>query len=272
MLMSLPRLSVLLLFSLLPTQLLHSEVRIDWQAPFTSTEQARLTTWLNESIQGLESLVGPIPFDIHIYLYRRDGAREPVPWANTRRGGRQGVNFHVDPTFDLAAFRRDWTAAHELSHLVLPYLGEKDAWFAEGFASYMQYQVMMATRVLTSAQASERYLERLNRARSRYPFHDQPFADAAPLLRQARAYPVMYWGGAAYFLQVDAALKQQADTSLIAVLARYLSCCRKDRKNLDTLVATLDTLSNSTVFTTHLQRFRTEPGFPSFAMLETDKL
>jgi hypothetical protein len=268
-----PRILCILAFTTLTALWLrpaHAEVTFDWQAPFTTPEQNMLTTWVEETLNGVEALVGPLPFDVHIRMYRRDGSAEPVPWANTRRGRRQGVNFHVDPGYELAAFQRDWTAAHELSHLILPYLGEKNAWFAEGFASYMQYQVMMATGQLTAGEARERYRDRFSRARNRYPFHNEPFAQAAPQLRQARAYPVMYWGGAAYFLQVDEMLQDMQGSSLSSVLASYLACCRRDTKNLESLVATLDRLSDSHIFSTHLQRFRTEPGFPSFDMRSTD--
>jgi len=247
-----------------------ADTRIAWQGSFTDAERAMLTSWINESVAGVATLVGPFPFDVQVRIYRRDGSREPVPWANTRRGFRQGVNFYVDPGFDLLDFQSDWTAAHELSHLILPYLGEANAWFAEGFASYMQYQVMLATQALTPAEAVENYRSRLDKARIRYPYHDQPFTRAAPKLRQARQFPVMYWGGAAYFLQVDEALSQSRGTSLISILKDYLACCRRNQKKLSELVVTLDELSNSDIFSSHLETFSTRPGFPDYGMLESD--
>jgi len=248
----------------------NASVKFDWQDDFSHAEQTKLQTWIEDTVAGVEALVGPYPFDLHIRMYRKDGAREPVPWANTIRGDAQGVNFHVDPLFSLNEFRSDWTASHELSHLIFPYLGRSASWFSEGFASFMQYQVMMATRDLTSDEAIERYLSRLNRASSDYPYHSSPFSDAAPKLREAGKYPVMYWGGAAYFLQVDEKLRNSSDQSLISVLGSYLQCCRQDRKNLDTLVRDLDRLSNSTIFSDCLTRFRTEPGFPAYDMLESE--
>ncbi len=244
-----------------------ADVRIQWQDPFSAAEQQKLRSWIEETVAGVERLVGPYPFDIHIHMHRADGAREPVPWANTRRGSQQGVNFHVNPDFSLDAFLTDWTAPHELSHLVIPYLGSKHSWFAEGFASYMQYQVMQATGQLTPKEASHRYLSRLDKARRNYRFDDRAFASAAPKLRAERKYPVMYWGGAAYFLQVDAALRANGSARLIDVLARYMSCCRRNRKDLDRLVADLDRISGSSEFSSHLARFRTEPGFPRYDAL-----
>jgi len=69
-----------------------------------------------------------------VHFHRRDAGA----LGHTRRSRRQSVHFYVDPQFSYDALRRDWTASHELSHLVLPYLGAEHIWFAEGFASDMQ--------------------------------------------------------------------------------------------------------------------------------------
>lgn len=259
-----------LLFATLLTQQANAGIKFDWRDSFSVAEQIKLQTWIEDTVAGVEALVGPYPFELQIRMYRKDGAREPVPWANTIRGSEQGVNFHVDPLFSLEEFRSDWTAAHELSHLIFPYLGRTDSWFSEGFASFMQYQVMMATRDLTADEATARYLSRLNRASRDYPYQSSAFSDAAPKLRRTGKYPVMYWGGAAYFLQVDEMLRRSSGETLISVLDSYMQCCRRDRKSLDALVRDLDRLSNSSVFSDCLRKFRTEPGFPAYDMLESE--
>ena len=71
----------------------------------------------------------------------------------------------------------------------------------------------------------------------------------------------MYWGGAAYFLQVDAALRERG-TDLIEVLQAYTACCRRNRASLEALLTELDGLSGGDAFTRTLARFRSEPGFP----------
>lgn len=217
---------------------------------------------MEETQQAVEQLVGPYPFDVHVTFHRRDGAREPVPWANTRRGRRQGVHFHVDPRFSLHELRSDWTAPHELSHLALPYLGSQHAWFAEGFASYMQYQVMQAMGVITPAEAAQRYDGKLALAARRYRYPGKPFALAAPRLRAEGNYSTMYWGGAAYFLQVDAALRQHAGRDLSMVLRDYVACCRRSGGDLGLLLDELDRLSRTTLFREYYRRFQVEEGFP----------
>lgn len=240
-----------------------ADIHLVWDDQFSADEQAKLTSWLRETYAGLESLVGKLPMGVTAHMHRRDHSREPVPWAHTERDNQQGVHFYVDPGFSLQAFRHDWTAPHELSHLILPYVGRGNAWFAEGFASFMQYQVMEAMGVLSEADAARRYREHLERAASGYGYPRQSFVEAAPKLRASRQYPVMYWGGAAYFLQVDQALRDSG-TSLAAVLRDYVRCCRQNRDSLSDLIARLDRLSGSQAFSGHYARFSTDPGFPRF--------
>ena len=246
-----------------------AELAYVWVDEFSDAERAKLVSWVEAAAAGVEVLVGAFPMDVEIHFHRRPGASEPVPWANTRRGRVQGVHFYVDPSHPLAAFRRDWTAPHEFAHLVLPYVGRQHAWFAEGFASFMQYRVMHAMGVLSERAAAARLQERLTRAARDYDYHDRAFADAAPRLRAEGRYPVMYWGGAAYFLQVDAALREHG-TDLIAVLRRYTACCRRDRATLQSLLAELDELGGSATFTATLARFRSEPGFPRVPQTSAD--
>lgn len=266
MIIGLTRLLLVCLLSAVPPSV-GAELRFHWQDAFSPQEKVALSSWINETQGALGSLVGMPPFDVHIFFHRIDGAQEPVPWAHTERSGRQGVHFHVDPRFPMRDFRQDWTAPHELSHLVLPYLGSKHAWFAEGFASYMQYQVMGAMGVLSAAEVAQSYERKLQRSEQKYNYPDRPFAAAAKRLRAEGKYPVMYWGGAAYFLRVSQELSQSPGPGLIATLESYLSCCRQDEDELQTLLAELDAVAGSDAFVRNLQRFRSVPGFPAFTDL-----
>lgn len=232
-----------------------------WEDRFSAADQARLERWIITTQSALERLVGPMPMGVQVHFHRRDGAGEPVPWANTQRGRRQAVHLHVDPSFPLDALLADWTAPHELSHLILPYVGRRNAWFAEGFASYLQYRVMQQMGALTPAEAAARYRRHVERAAARYAYPDRPFTDAAPRLRADRQYPVMYWGGAVYFEQVDASLNAQG-SGLLAVLREYVACCRRDRQNLRDLLEQLDRLAGGDAFAACYGALARNPGFP----------
>ena len=232
-----------------------------WEDRFSDADKEKLTRWVTETVAGVERLVAPYPFDVHIHFHRTWSTRGPVPWANTVRSRRQGVNFNVDPRYSSGELLANWTASHELSHLLLPYLGRRHSWFAEGFASYMQYQVMLELGVITEKQAQARYQARIGRAERRYDMDDTPFVEAAPTLRARRQYPTMYWGGAVYFLRVDRELRETGQ-SLVEVVRDFVECCRSNTRGLNRLVAELDRLSGGTIFKEQLDLIRTEPGFP----------
>ncbi len=250
------------IFISLPAYSQNTNLRFHWEDSFSPTEQQRLQNWIIRTDTALTELVGELPFTRHIFFHRRDGSREPVPWAHTQRGETQGVHFYVDLSFPQQDFDQDWTAPHELSHLVIPYLGRKNAWFAEGFASYMQYQVMMQMGVLTSADAQQRYQKRIGRAQDRFALDDLPFAEAAPKLRAMGQYPTMYWGGAVYFKQVAQQLNIQGRNSLMDTLTSYVSCCRNEDTSLKTLITQLDQLASGKVFRHCMDEFERQPGFP----------
>ena len=250
------------LLTSLPAYSQNNNLRFHWEDAFSATEQQRLQNWIIRTDRALTELVGELPFTRHIFFHRRDNSREPVPWAHTQRSPTQGVHFHVDMSYPQQDFDEDWTAPHELSHLVIPYLGRKNAWFAEGFASYMQYQVMMQMGVLTHSDAQQRYAQRIERAEKRFALDDLPFVEAAPKLRAMGQYPTMYWGGAVYFKQVAQQLSIQGRISLIDTLASYVSCCRNEDASLKTLITQLDQLASGRVFRHCMDEFERQPGFP----------
>ncbi len=233
---------------------------------FAEAERRKLQAWMTEVVGALRVLVGPLPMDVRFRFARYEGAG-PVPWANTLRGRRQGVRFYVDPTQPVEAFRKDWTAPHELSHLVLPFLGREHAWFSEGFASFMQYRVMRVMGVLDDEAMAARYSERLETAAAAYSQPNRRFVEAVPQLRAEGLYPTIYWGGASYFLEMEERLKRQG-VSLLGVLSDYLACCRRNEDELEDLVAKLDALAGSTTLSQGLNGFRRVVGFPPHRHLQ----
>ena len=60
---------------------------------------------------------------------------EPVPFGRVIRDGGETIELFVNPDQPMSSFYEDWTATHELSHMLLPYVARRDAWLSEGFAS-----------------------------------------------------------------------------------------------------------------------------------------
>lgn len=239
-----------------------------WEDVFTETEQEKLEYWVESTYEGVERYAGSLPFDVHIHLHRRDNASEPVPWANTRRSGRQALHFHVDTRYPLQDYLDDWTAAHEFSHLLFPYLGRKNMWFAEGFASYLQHSVMVEMGMLAPEEAQKRRDRKMRAAQSKLSPMPEPLPDSVSELRKRGSYPTIYWGGAVYFERVDAALQGEG-SSLQDVLRAFLRCCRMQRRSLEELTAVLDEVGNTDVFTAELAMMRKTRGVPQRPSVHT---
>lgn len=230
--------------------------QLHWQHDFSAVEQEKLSQWLAFSSQATLNQLGPYPFAMQLYLYRRAG-KEPVPWANTWREHSQQVHFYVAPQFSKQQFIADWTAYHEIAHLALPYLGRRHAWFAEGFASYMQYRIMQQAGLIGSAA---REINAKFAPQRKHYQQQLSMADTAAQLLSQRRFAASYWGGAQFFVVAERLLQQQGKAPLHLQIQRYQQCCRMQDSSLTQLILSLDKLSDSTLFSQLLQQFNQLPA------------
>ncbi len=224
---------------------------------FPKAEQQKLKLWLEQSFTAANQVVGPYPLFTQVYLSRRT-ASEPVPWAYTQRMNKQQVFFQVDSSFALGEFQQDWTAAHEFSHLALPLLDREDLWFAEGFASYMQYQVLQQQQQLTGGPAFW-YQQKLQQVAPLLLASELALVTQLKLWLQQRRYKAAYWGSTLFFMEANQKLQQQG-TSLPELIQRYQRQNRLKDENLQQLISSLDALLNSQVFGPLLQKYQQQPA------------
>ena len=251
----------LLMLSLSATA--HSRLLLHWQDEFSVTERQDLSRWLDQADRGLRQLFGELPFGYGAHLHRQSPSHEPVPWAQTNKRHGRAVHFYVDPTHSLYDFLSDWTATHELVHLLFPYLGDEGRWFAEGVASYYQYPVMVAAGNMSWPHSVARLSERLQRARDLHRRDGRSIIalNRAPVGRLANVR--LYWGGASYFLAVDHRLHREKGTRLHQVLRDYLSCCASLRSgSAGALIEQLDRISRSQIFSETYRDTVAKDGFP----------
>jgi len=65
-------------------------------------------------------------------------------------------------------------------------------------------------------------------------------------------------------MTVDAKLHKVGAPDLTALLGEYVTCCRRRQEDFTELVASLDHLSGTTLFSDQLDTFEREPGFPDY--------
>lgn len=233
-----------------------AEYRIQGLSQFGKDDQQKLRLWLQQGVEASEQTIGEFPFTFYLHLYPKR-SHQPVPWANTWREHKQSVHLYVDQRFELARFVNDWTLYHELSHLALPYVGNWHAWFAEGFASYMQYQVMARAKVLQGTPQAA-YVSKIQPHWAYYQSHHSAASVARRLLESGN-YPAAYWGGAWFFVLADKRLQAQGQ-DLVQVIRRYQHCCRLADDTLEDVVHSLDSGLVQPVFTPLLAQFEEMPA------------
>lgn len=226
-----------------------------WEDDFTAKEQEMVKTWLQVTALSTAQTLGSYPFTVNLYIHKKT-ANEPVPWARTVRDNEQAIHFHIDTKFSLEEFQTDWTASHELSHLSIPFIGKENMWFSEGYASFWQWQILQNQGVLSQSEIMEKYTERFNHIKESYNT-SETFLTTYKNLKSKHNYPAVYWGGACYFFKVNQLLKENHQTTLAIVIQQYQNTNRLKDESLDELINSLDSISNSKVFSKTLKTFET---------------
>ena len=199
---------------------------------------------------------------------RSDGA---VPFGRVIRDGGETVQFFINPERPIEEFLDDWTATHEFSHLMLPYLNKRHRWVSEGFAQYYQNVLLARSGAYDEQYAWQKIYEGLERGRKSRP-ELSPNEAAEGGIRTGLMK--VYWSGAAIALIADVRLRQRSGgkESLDHVLGRLQQCCLPgDRVWSGTeFFETLDSLIDEPVFMPLYRRYADTAGFPDTAELLTE--
>ena len=234
-----------------------------FSSDINTQQQQQIKRWLDKVRLGMVQLLGPMPAPYEIHLQRRSSRNSPVPWAHTRKGERLQVHLFIDLSHSWQDFAADWTAPHELAHMIFPYLGSDDRWFAEGVATYLQYPIMYASGDKTWRAVAAKMAERFDRVRRSRVDANLSVLEHNNQLGVLGDYPRLYWGGAAYFARADYELYQRHGLRLFDVIRRYSACCydRWTSESLE-LIDLFDELSDSTVFREVYNKYMMTPGTP----------
>jgi hypothetical protein len=189
-------------------------------------DDAAIAEWIGEAARAVGTLYGRFPLPSPQVVVVPIGRRaEPVPWAQVQRGGGAAAHFFVDQHRPLDEFREDWTATHELSHMLLPHVSRDDAWLSEGVASYYQNVLRARAGMIRPEEAWEKLYAGFGRGRAEAD--EATLAEASARMHERGVFMRVYWSGAAIALIADVALRRESggERSMDAALEGLADCC-----------------------------------------------
>jgi hypothetical protein len=221
-----------------------------------------LQRWVEEAAHATRLPSGRFPLGFARVQVRQIASRDPspVPWGQTSRQGEVSIQLFVRADAGDEQLRADWTAVHEFAHLAHPYLGERGRWLAEGLASYHQNILRARAGMIAPDDAWRRLDAGFRRG--------EAVGEGGALGESGRARGAtmrVYWAGAAYWLEMDLALRRMHDTSLIAVLDRHAHCCLDGNAHVapEAFVAELDRVAGTELFRPRYLDYAAMRGFPA---------
>ena len=226
-----------------------------------------LYKWVRDTAATVALAYGRFPNpDVSVVLIPvgdRGWGSDAVTFGRVVRDGGETVELFVNPARPIEEFYDDWTATHEFSHLMLPYIGERHRWVSEGFASYYQNVLMARAGRYTEERAWQKLWEGFDRGMQSRP--EMSMNEAADRGGRATIMKI-YWSGAAIALMADVELRRRSDgmESLDTVLSRLQLCCvPSDRRwSGPELFEQLDRLVDEPLFMPLYERYANTAGFP----------
>ena len=238
--------------------------------PVDDDKAAEIVEWLRSASTNVSLAYGRFPNPSASVIVqpterRGWGSKSPVPFGRVTRNGRETIELYVDAKRPIEDFYGDWTATHEFSHLMLPYISPRYKWISEGFASYYQNVLMSRAGHYTAEEAWRKLTEGMNRGRRSRP--ELTLNEAASAgVRAARMK--IYWSGAAIALLADVELRERSagEESLDTALDKLQRCCLPsgDTWSGPELFTKLDSMVDEPVFMPLYRRYANRNGFPDF--------
>jgi hypothetical protein len=243
------------------------QLRLAILAGVGADDRAKLRAWLDRVAKASLSAYGRLPLaDVQVLMIPVSGGRSAVVFGQSVRGQGNALELLIDPTRPAEEFADDWTAVHELSHLMHPYLGDRGAWLAEGLATYYQNVLRARSGMLTPAQAWDRLYQGFQRGAKAQS--DETLDAVAQNMHRSHAFQRVYWAGAAYWLTVDRDLRRDTGgaMNLETALSRFRDCCLPAYREWkpEDFVARLDALAASGIFEKRYREFAQMRQFPDW--------
>ncbi len=255
-------------FDFVETSIPGATLRITLMQPDHEVELSYFVDWIRDTAKNVSLAYGRFPNPApNVILLPVGGERSwsdaPVPFGRVVRDGGETIELFVNQFRPIEEFYDSWTATHEFSHLMLPYISSRYRWVSEGFASYYQNVLLARAGQYTEQRAWQKLWEGFERGRQSRP-ELSPNGAARAGIRAATMK--IYWSGAAIAFLADVELRRRSDgdESLDQVLALLAQCCLPSDRMWSgpELFRKLDTLIEEPLFMPLYRQYANTRGFP----------
>lgn len=249
------------------TKVANSNLRVDILQTAHEVDIDAIADWIQDTASNISRAYGrfPNPAARIVVLPVGNGRGDsPVGFGRVVRDGGETIELMIDPAQPMQAFYENWTATHELSHLMLPYLQGEQRWISEGFAQYYQNVLLARAGRYTQRYAWQKLFDGLERGRDSVP-NLSPNDAAAGDERNSRMK--VYWSGAALALLADVELRRRSDgeQTLDTVLGEFQDCCLPSRRSWSgvELFSKFDSFLEQPLFMGLYRQHADTAGFPA---------
>ena len=245
----------------------NARLRVAILKPDREIDADGLEGWLVDTATNISLSYGrfPHPSPQILVIPTPSWGNSPVSFGRVLRDGGESVELFINPTRPIDEFVGDWTATHEFSHLMLPYVTIRQRWVSEGFAQYYQNVLLARAGIYDEQRAWQKLYEGLERGRRSRP---DMSPNAASQTRASGALMKIYWSGAAMIMMADIELRHRSGglESLDTVLVDLQRCCLPSPRvwTAEEHFLKLDELVGDPVFMPLYRRYADAPGFPDY--------
>ncbi|MCH9693245.1 MAG: hypothetical protein K0U72_01940 [Gammaproteobacteria bacterium] len=250
-----------------------TDLDIEFTESLGIEKERAIRTWVADVTETIASVYGRFPnpnAKVVVFPagFRGWASDSPVPFGRVTRWDGETVELYVNESRPIDEFYADWTAMHEFSHLMLPYMNKRGRWISEGFATYYQNVLMARSGNYTADFAWQRLTEGFQRGRESRP-DLSPNQAASDGVQAARMK--IYWSGAAIALMADVELRRRSKgkESLDTVLGELQRCCLPSNRTWSgrRLFERLDSFVDEPLFMPLYRQYADATGYPDPAVV-----
>ncbi len=187
-----------------------------------------LVDWVAEAAGQITLVYGtfpnPSPSVVVIPVGSRSWSDAPVPFGRVIRDGGETIELFINENRPIDDYYGHWTATHEFSHLMTPYITSRHRWVSEGFAQYYQNLLLARAGHYSEQRAWQELYDGFERGRgSAIGRSPNEVADGSWRGGTMR----IYWTGAVVALMGDVELRERSNgrQSLDTVMQELMECC-----------------------------------------------